>query len=122
MIISGYRPTGELLEPDHARTLLADATPAANIPLEEKRQLVEYALSHLAAALAPDGDHMHRSPLGERLARQLRELLHQRAEELADSHRRIRSAIGTSARSIHITPLLPPDVLGIVVLQPVVSP
>jgi superfamily II DNA or RNA helicase len=122
VIISGYRPTGELLEPDHARTLLADATPAANIPLEEKRQLVEYALSHLAAALAPDGDHMHRSPLGERLARQLRELLHQRAEELADSHRRIRSAIGTSARSIHITPLLPPDVLGIVVLQPVVSP
>ncbi|GIV55421.1 MAG: helicase [Candidatus Kapaibacterium sp.] len=122
VLVSGVRASGELLEPDHARTLLADAMPAANIPTEEKRQLVEYALDLLAAALAPDADPTHRSPSAERLGSQVRDLLHQRAEELADSHRRIRSALGASARAIRITPLLPPDVLGVVVLQPVVQP
>jgi hypothetical protein len=46
--------------------------------------------------------------------------LKERAEELTESHRRIRQAVRLKVRNLTVTPQFPADLLGILVLQPVV--
>lgn len=93
----------EWLDGDEALRLLAEAKPDANIPMAEKRQLVTSALESwptLEAALhARIGD---------------------RAKELEKSHKRVRQAVKLKVRELSMAPQLPPDLLGVLVLQPVV--
>jgi hypothetical protein len=43
-----------------------------------------------------------------------------RAVELEKSHKRVRQAVTLRVRELTVAPQLPPDVLGLLVLQPVV--
>ena len=91
------------LSKDEALRLLAEARPDANVPMAEKRELVAAALE-LWPTLEPA------------LRRQIKE----RARELEKSHKRVRKAVALSVRDLSLDPQLPPDLLGILVLQPVV--
>jgi hypothetical protein len=82
--------------------LLADARPDANIPLTEKRELVAAALD----AWPSMEDDVQKRIMG-------------RAKELEKSHKRVRRAASLKIRDLVLKPQLPPDLLGILVLQPV---
>jgi superfamily II DNA or RNA helicase len=88
---------------DEALRLLREAKPDANVPLAEKRHLIETALAAL-----PD------------LEAALRERIEARAAELEKSHKRVRQAVALKVRQLTVVPQLPPDLLGILVLQPLV--
>lgn len=89
---------------EKALELLAAATPDANISVEEKRELIEYALQQWEENL-------------QKVTKQI----HQRAEELQESHRRVRLSAALQLRRLRIEPQLPPDLLGVLVLQPVIG-
>jgi hypothetical protein len=96
------------LDTADALRLLAEAKPDANMTLAEKRELVERALASL-------GEQRVEVP------GYVRERLIQRARELEAAHRRIRQAVSLRVRGLEVKPQFPPDLLGILVLQPVVS-
>jgi hypothetical protein len=50
----------------------------------------------------------------------LRERIAERGAELERSHKRVRQAVGLRVRELAVAPQFPPDLLGILVLQPVV--
>lgn len=107
VIIRGYTD-GDAKHPvwldgDEARRLLTDAQPDANVPMPEKRQLVATALDQWP-----------------RLESSLRDQIAARAAELEKSHKRVRQAVSLRIRELSVKPQLPPDLLGILVLQPVV--
>ena len=51
----------------------------------------------------------------------LRQILRSRAEALTESHRRIRQAVSVGVRGLAVKPQFPPDLLGLLVLQPLVE-
>ncbi|HWP48585.1 MAG TPA: helicase-related protein [Candidatus Limnocylindrales bacterium] len=119
LAFSGADPAdAEWLEPGDALELLAETKPDANIPLAEKRELVERALQGIGDWRAANGewgtDHPLQSAIRDRVAR--------RAAELTDAHKRIRQAVSLRVRGLEVKPQFPPDLLGILVLQPVVQP
>lgn len=83
--------------------LLTEARPDANVPMAEKRTLV-------AAAL--EGWPTYESALHKQIKT--------RAAELEHSHKRVRQAVSLRVRELTVAPQLPPDVLGLLLLQPVV--
>jgi hypothetical protein len=90
------------LDDDEALRLLGDAKPDANVPMTEKREIVASALDEwpaLEAALVGP--------------------IKQRAAILEQSYRRVRQTVGLRVRSLALKPQLPPDLLGLLVLQPV---
>jgi hypothetical protein len=92
------------INPDEVLTLLEKAHADANIRDEEKRELTAAALAgyeHLDAAI--------------------KQTLQGRAEALTEAHRRIRQAVSLKVRGLTVKPQLPPDLLGLLVLQPVVG-
>lgn len=91
------------LDGDEARRLLTEARPDANLPMPEKRQLIASALDQWP-----------------RLESALREQIAARAAELERSHKRVRQAVSLRVRELSVKPQLPPDLLGVLVLQPVV--
>jgi len=94
-------PAPQWLDDDAALRLLAEAQPTANLPMSEKRELVAAALRawpEIEPALA------------------LR--IRARAAELEQAHKRIRQAVRLRAREVTVEPQLPPDLLGLLVLQP----
>jgi hypothetical protein len=93
----------EWLDGGEALRLLGEAQPDANIPMAEKRQLVAAALESWPALEAA---------LHARIA--------DRAKELEKSHKRVRQAVKLKVRELTLAPQLPPDLLGILVMQPVV--
>jgi hypothetical protein len=88
---------------DEALRLLGEARPDANIPLAEKRHLVGEALAAWPAVEAA----MHKR-------------ISARAAELEKSHKRVRQAVALRVRQLAVAPQFPPDLLGILVLQPMV--
>lgn len=104
---SGSQPEPNLgkdwIEDDDALRLLADAKPDANIPMAEKRQIIEASLN-----------------TWPRLDSALREKINARSLELAKSHKRVRQAVALRIRELAIEPQFPPDLLGLLVLQPIV--
>lgn len=102
--------TEEWLGPGEALGLLAEAEPVANMPVGEKRELLASALAELKPHLEGDGV----SPL------QL--IIGARAEELLEAHKRLRRTIGEAVRGFKVKPHWPPDLLGILVLQPKTDP
>lgn len=85
-----------------ALSLLADAKPDVNVPMSEKRQLVEAVLADWLALEAA-----------------LRGRIETRAADLERSHKRVRQAVALKVRGLTVAPQHPPDLLGLLVLQPV---
>jgi hypothetical protein len=111
------------LDPADALRLLAEAKPDANMTLAEKRELVERALASLGEWSAMASGEQRVASGGQRpgVPGYVRERLIQRARELEAAHRRIRQAVSLRVRGLEVKPQFPPDLLGILVLQPVVS-
>ncbi|MCS7217163.1 MAG: DEAD/DEAH box helicase [Candidatus Bipolaricaulota bacterium] len=110
VLVTGFVGADEVLLPqDAALELLGRAQPVGNIPEPEKRELVEYAL----ARVRPWLEEKDAGPLGKLLAA--------RAGELEEAHRRLRRTLGARVRGFSVAPQWPPDVLGILVLQPLVG-
>jgi superfamily II DNA or RNA helicase len=95
--------------PEEALALLA-AEPSSNLSPAEKRELVARVLEEA------------RPLLGEPASGPFLEVLQRRAEELAVAHRRIRQSAGQPIRGLQVKPHWPPDLLGVLVLQPEVQP
>lgn len=89
------------LEEDEALRLLAEARPDANAPMEEKRRLIETALSQWPT-----------------IETALRSRIETRAAELEQAHKRIRQSVSLRVRELAVKPQSPPDLLGILVLHP----
>lgn len=98
------RSSVEWLSDQEALRLLADAKPDANVPMGEKRELIQVALESWPA-----------------LEADLHTQINARATELEKSHRRVRQAVAMKVRQLTVVPQLPPDLLGMLVLQPVVG-
>lgn len=110
VLVTGWRAyTDHWLEPEEALALLT-AEPSANVPLSEKRELVHSMLQEVRQILeGSDG----RAPL--------RRLLAKRAQELEEAHRRVRRSVGLAVRGYTVRWHWPPDLLGLLVLQPEVN-
>jgi len=122
VLVVGYEwgPGGapQWLQDDEALRLLASARPDANIPMAEKREL-------LNATLEPFGAWTEASPSqgpANAIEAGIRERVLQRAARLEETHKRIRRAVDMRVRGLTVRPQLPPDLLGVLVLQPVVEP
>lgn len=89
------------LAPDEAMPLLA-ATPDANISMPEKQQLAAAALEAWPS-----------------MEQEVRDQIRKHASHLEKSHKRIRQAVSLKVRQMALVPQLPPDVLGVLVLEPV---
>lgn len=121
VLVSGYRSGGNgavWLDDAEARRLLVEACPDANIPLPEKKELVAGSLKEVDRWETEAGEWGRAQPLQT----ELRERIQKRAKQLAESHKRIRQAVSLRVRGLEIKPQFPPDLLGILVLQPVVKP
>jgi superfamily II DNA or RNA helicase len=85
-------------------TLLETAKPDANIDPVERGELISVALAGW-----------------DKLDSTVKQNMEGRAEALAEAHRRIRQAVAMKIRGLTVKPQLPPDLLGVLVLQPVVN-
>ncbi len=92
------------LPDDEALRLLAEAKPDANISMPEKRELVATVLENWPA-----------------FETALQQQIKKRAAELEKSHKRVRQAVSLKVRQLSLEPQFPPDLLGILVLQPFVK-
>ncbi len=90
------------LSDDDALRLLAEARPDANVPMSEKRQLIASVLESWPSVETA-----------------LKERIHARAADLEKSHKRVRQAVSQKVRHLTLAPKFPPDLLGLLVLQPV---
>lgn len=97
------RSAVEWLSDDEALRLLGNAKPDANVTMAEKREVINVALDDWPT-----------------LESELHERINARASELEKSHKRVRQAVALKVRQLTVSPQLPPDLLGILVLQPVV--
>jgi len=104
------------LSDDQALHLLAAARPDANIPAGEKRELVRAALEEIGDWSASDGGW----GAGSWVQKAIRRKIDLRAKELEESHKRVRKAVRLRVREMKVKPQLPPDLLGILILQPMV--
>jgi superfamily II DNA or RNA helicase len=111
----------EWLAEEEALRLLAEARPDANVPMQEKRELVKTALDlwSYTGEESSRRQAIDRSPLAIRQS--LEERIRARAAELEKSHKRVRQAVSLRVREFTVTPQLPPDLLGVLVLTPVVG-
>jgi len=98
------RSAVEWLSDQEALRLLAEAKPDANVPMAEKRELIQVALESWPG-----------------LEADLHKRIDARANELEKSHKRVRQAVAMKVRQLTVAPQLPPDLLGMLVLQPVVG-
>lgn len=108
VVVAGYQERADglvQLPNDEALQLLLKATPDANLPMTEKRELVRHALQ-----------------LWPSLEEPVRSVVDARAAELEKSHKRVRQAVGMRVRELDVKPQLPVDLLGVFVLQPKVNP
>jgi hypothetical protein len=108
ILVTAVKNNRDRAEPDwlpdgEALRLLAEARPDANISMAEKRELVAGALDSWPA-----------------MEPALEKRVKERAKELEKSHKRVRRAASLKVRELALKPQLPPDLLGILVLQPVV--
>ena len=100
----GLADEPEWLNETEVLALLENARADANIDEAERRELVDSALKawpHLDSAIQKRVD--------------------QRAQALIESHRRIRQAVSLRVRGLSVVPQLPPDLLGLLVLQPLIG-
>jgi len=96
---------------EEALVLLAQAQPSGNIPEGEKKELVQAVLEAAEPLLASDAARED-NPIWRHLQA--------RAKALEAAHRRVLRHLGEPDReaSVKIQPHWPPDILGVLVLQP----
>jgi superfamily II DNA or RNA helicase len=104
VLVSAYTniTQGELewMDDAEALRLLSEAKPDANVPMEEKRRLIEAALGDWPTVEAA-----------------LQSRIKARGVALEQSHKRIRQAVSLRVRELAVKPQLPPDLLGVLVLE-----
>ncbi len=110
VLIRGFRgglagATPDWLPEEEAFKLLAGAKPDANISPNEKKDWIKKALETWPT-----------------LEKTINEQISARAKELEDTHKRIRKSIKLRVRELVVVPQFPADLLGILVLVPVVGP
>jgi hypothetical protein len=103
VLVTGFNGDKSELADAEALRLLIEAEADANVPTIEKRELTESALEHYLTVAAV-----------------LVSKIQARSIELEKSHKRIRQAVSLRVRELSVAPQLPPDLLGILVLQPLV--
>jgi superfamily II DNA or RNA helicase len=122
VLVVGWRGGGnsplQWLEDDEALCLLAKGKPDANIPLAEKRELVQRALEQVGEWRGTSSEWGRDNAF----QKGVRERIDRRAGQLLESHKRIRQAVSMRVRELEVKPQLPPDLLGILVLQPMLQP
>ncbi|MBI5525930.1 MAG: DEAD/DEAH box helicase [Deltaproteobacteria bacterium] len=91
----------EWLTEGEALRLLAEARPDANVPMNEKRELAGLALGEWPGIQGA-----------------LKARIEARAQELEKSHKRVRQAVSMRVKELAVRPQPPPDLLGLLVLQP----
>jgi superfamily II DNA or RNA helicase len=96
-------PKRAWLDDAEALRLLSEAQPDQNMPQAEKRELVQAVLDDWPT-----------------LQDDLRNRVTARGDDLEKSHKRIRQAVAAKVRQLSVAPQLPPDLLGILVLQPII--
>lgn len=106
------------LDESEATRLLAEAKPDANIPLQEKRELVKRALEMIGKWRLANGEWGKENEIQAAI----RGKIESRAQSLLEAHKRIRRAVSMRVRELKVVPQFPPDLLGILVLQPMVEP
>ena len=103
VLVTGFNRTNSELDNAEAMRLLVEGKADANIPMSEKRELTESALENYRKFKAV-----------------LESKIKARSVELEKSHKRVRQAVALRVRELSVAPQLPPDLLGILVLQPLV--
>jgi len=116
--VGGNTRSARWLPDGEALRLLAEAKPDANIPLAEKRELVRMVLDEIGKWQTDEGAWGNNHPIQQ----SIRERIFERASALEESHKRIRRAVALRVRELAVKPQLPPDLLGLLVLQPMVMP
>lgn len=106
VIVCGFRgsaaPTVFWLNDDDALDLLTSINPEANIsPAERQEVLIETVTAW------------------ENLQTPVQTLMKDKAAELEEAHRRVRKSIDIPRRGLTVTPHLPPDLLGVLVISPI---
>ncbi|MEJ5299698.1 MAG: helicase-related protein [Thermodesulforhabdaceae bacterium] len=122
VLVLGYRPAGQLdyewLSDEEALRLLSEARPEGNIPPGEKRELVEAVLDEIGVWHGTASEWEN----GSAVQKTIRQKIIQRARDLEERHKRIRKAVSLRVRELKVEPQFPPDLLGILILQPMVKP
>ncbi len=110
VLVTGFEEFVDRWLPQDQALDLLNAEPSANLPTSEKQELVDLMREEVRRLVeaAPDA-----SPLWR--------ILKERAQELEAAHRRIRQSVGRPVRGLRVEPHWPPDVLGLLVLQPEVE-
>ncbi len=103
VLVTGFSGSKSALDDIEAMRLLVAARADANIPMSEKRELTEVALETYRTFNSV-----------------LESKIKHRSTELEKSHKRVRQAVSLRVRELSVAPQLPPDLLGILVLQPLV--
>ena len=120
VVVVAYQDKGKgrenWLSEEEALLLLTKAKPVANIPFAEKYELIEETLRDLGEWTTTSGDWGVNHPKQMNIRQKI---LH-RAHCLEESHKRIRKAVSLRIRELKVKPQFPPDLLGVLVLQPVV--
>ena len=119
--VMGYHPLGAIedmwLDNHKAFSLLATARPDANIPMAEKQELLGSILNELGEWPTKLEDWHN----GNTILSGIRTQIEFRSRELEAHHKRVRQAVKLRIRELKVIPQFPPDLLGILVLQPEVS-
>ncbi|GIW95176.1 MAG: helicase [Pirellulaceae bacterium] len=110
-------PTDRWLPDNEAMRLLAEAKPDGNLSTAEKRELVEMVFKELGVRQGKLESNKENGFMSE-----VNTKIFQKAQELENSHKRIRKAVRLRVRELKVNPQLPPDLLGILILQPMVKP
>lgn len=106
VVVEGYTVTAKdvaWLDDGAALALLAEAKPDANVAMTEKRKLTADAIESWPS-----------------LSPQIQTRIDARASALERSHKRVRQAVSMKVRDLKVSPQFPPDLLGVLVMQPVV--
>ena len=82
------------------------------------RCLKKRRLTPISATLKNVNWFPPRSPAWDKLDAAIKQNIIGRAEALTEAHRRIRKAVDMKVRGLTVKPQLPPDLLGLLVLQP----
>jgi len=102
--VQGIYPDASELEPAEALHLLDGQLDAVSVPAAERQEVLRETLGWWPCLEGP-----------------LAKLLSERAARLAEEHGRLADMVGSAAKLMQIEPQMPPDLLGLVVLLPVVS-
>lgn len=120
VLVIGYKRENNnfiLIPYDEALMLLNNAKPDANLPLPKKQELIIKELEILESWNQTQTNWGNSNSL----LLSVRTRIDERAKKLEESHKRIRQSLAMHIRGFKVNPQFPPDLLGILIIQPVVK-